>query len=492
MKLPRAGLIVGILAFLVLAYIFFPECTDDAYITLRYARNLFLGNGPVFNPGERVEGYSNFLWMAMLSAFGWAGAPMEVVMKLLSLISGLGALAMTWKFSSRFFKSGLAVMAAMILLGGSSFFALWAVDGLETVFYTFLLTLLAYLLAAEEGAPLLIGLLAGLIALTRPEGVMFSLIAAGMTAFNNKSVKQGLLVLAPAALLWGGYELFRMAYFGEPVPNTALVKVHPGLEVAMFGLRYFAGYFAQSGYVLLPFVLAGAMASTKQARLRVPAVFVLAQTVFLMVSGGDFMFGYRFVVPVMPCIAILCAAGFDWLHERVQRGAAAAALGVVVLVQPVCQYASLPAKHIGPDNLTYRASTLRSIAEFLSPRCRPQDWILISEAGIIPYYVNAQVMDYIALVSPYHSIYRPSYSSDYLFSVKPRFMVVSLLEMEDGSIRPRLWMENRILANPEMANYVHVRDFGIPNDGAFSNAGYYKYALPGARRAYFSVYERID
>jgi arabinofuranosyltransferase len=34
---------------------------DDAYITYRYARNVVRGYGPVYNPGERVEGYTNFL-----------------------------------------------------------------------------------------------------------------------------------------------------------------------------------------------------------------------------------------------------------------------------------------------------------------------------------------------------------------------------------------------------------------------------------------------
>jgi len=37
---------------------------DDAYISFRYVRNFVEGRGLVFNPGERVEGYTNFLWGA--------------------------------------------------------------------------------------------------------------------------------------------------------------------------------------------------------------------------------------------------------------------------------------------------------------------------------------------------------------------------------------------------------------------------------------------
>src|SRR5262245_55750696 len=40
---------------------------DDAFITFRFARNIAGGFGPVFNPGERVEGFSNPLYTYVLS-----------------------------------------------------------------------------------------------------------------------------------------------------------------------------------------------------------------------------------------------------------------------------------------------------------------------------------------------------------------------------------------------------------------------------------------
>ena len=40
---------------------------DDAFISFRYARNLVDGHGLVFNPGERVEGYTNFLWTVLMA-----------------------------------------------------------------------------------------------------------------------------------------------------------------------------------------------------------------------------------------------------------------------------------------------------------------------------------------------------------------------------------------------------------------------------------------
>jgi arabinofuranosyltransferase len=39
---------------------------DDPFILFRYADNLELGKGLVWNEGERVEGYTNFLWTLLM------------------------------------------------------------------------------------------------------------------------------------------------------------------------------------------------------------------------------------------------------------------------------------------------------------------------------------------------------------------------------------------------------------------------------------------
>src|SRR3954468_9274361 len=40
---------------------------DDAFISFRYADNLARGNGLVWNLGEYVEGYTNFLWTILIA-----------------------------------------------------------------------------------------------------------------------------------------------------------------------------------------------------------------------------------------------------------------------------------------------------------------------------------------------------------------------------------------------------------------------------------------
>ena len=73
---------------------------DDAFITFRYARNLADGMGPVFNPGEAVEGYTSFLWMLISSAaFALADdARALALIKVSGLLIGWWILWRTWTF----------------------------------------------------------------------------------------------------------------------------------------------------------------------------------------------------------------------------------------------------------------------------------------------------------------------------------------------------------------------------------------------------------
>ena len=59
---------------------------DDAYISFRFAANWANGLGPVWNAGERVEGYTNPLWVALAALGEWLGAPAPHLMSGLNLL----------------------------------------------------------------------------------------------------------------------------------------------------------------------------------------------------------------------------------------------------------------------------------------------------------------------------------------------------------------------------------------------------------------------
>ena len=74
---------------------------DDCFISFRYARHLVAGEGLVWNPGERVEGYTNFLWVLLMAGSLLAGIPPETSSVAIGVTSGAGLLAVILRFSAR-------------------------------------------------------------------------------------------------------------------------------------------------------------------------------------------------------------------------------------------------------------------------------------------------------------------------------------------------------------------------------------------------------
>jgi hypothetical protein len=116
---------------------------DDSYITYRYARNVARGFGPVYNPGERVEGYTNFLWMIMLAFFGTVGTPFSAIIVLsqvLGVLSGVGVIVIFFLLLRKF-STGPPELTpiAAILFAANGTFAYWCVSGMETGLFSLLL-----------------------------------------------------------------------------------------------------------------------------------------------------------------------------------------------------------------------------------------------------------------------------------------------------------------------------------------------------------------
>ena len=74
---------------------------DDAYISYRYARNFARGLGLVYNSGERIEGYTNFLWTVLLGGGIRVGLDPVALAKILGGMAACGALAMVYLLSKR-------------------------------------------------------------------------------------------------------------------------------------------------------------------------------------------------------------------------------------------------------------------------------------------------------------------------------------------------------------------------------------------------------
>ena len=321
--------------------------TDDAFISFRYVRNLLNGHGLVFNVGERVEGYSNFLWVLELAAiWGVLGIRPELVAPWLSVLFTAGTLALMLWWIARLpglRMRGLVSWCALALVCSSATFAVWtSAGGLETRQFTFFIVAAVVCLSLYRN--LRWGLLAAsailaLASLTRPEGPLIATccfawfgalqfpgalnalrrasepqavsLKSALSAMAKRIDWRGLLCLiAPFAVIVGSHFLFRYAYYGDWLPNTYYAKhVRPWYEA---GFRYLWAAALETGlYLLLPLAWCAMKARWRDARDGAYALILLiiaAHMLFLARLGGDH-FEFRPLDFYWPLLAVPAAEG---------------------------------------------------------------------------------------------------------------------------------------------------------------------------------------
>ncbi len=139
--------------------------SDDALITLRTSLNWAHGYGAVFNPGERVAGYTHPLWMALLTLLGAVSGSWIVGTLMASVILAGIALAIL-VFRSRNPWQFMTISSFVLL---SNTLVNWGTSGLEGPLAIALLSGLFVLQSSEGGLrhPLLSGLAVSLLLLCR-------------------------------------------------------------------------------------------------------------------------------------------------------------------------------------------------------------------------------------------------------------------------------------------------------------------------------------
>jgi hypothetical protein len=220
---------------------------DDAAITFAYAPNAAQGYGLVSQPFvPPVEGYSNFTWLLVMLLFNALEMfHPTVTPKLISAVLVALTCLMVY-FTLRPLPYGrTATLIGLSLVSLNTSYVMWSISGLENPLYVFLITVLVFIashLDTNKEALLyksifFAGVAASLAAMTRPDGLAYAvafaplifLLSPSFMTIRRRFVALSLYSLTVASL-YGAFLLFRLAYFGELMPNTYTMKGGPGLE----------------------------------------------------------------------------------------------------------------------------------------------------------------------------------------------------------------------------------------------------------------------
>jgi arabinofuranosyltransferase len=330
----------------------YPFITDDAYISFRYSENLARHGQLVFNLGDRVEGYTNFLWTALLGGLLKLGLRPEVMSRVLGAAFGLAGLLLVYVMA-RLYRGGRASpweAVGPLLLAASAGFAVWCSGGLETQMFTALalggMTLYLAESARRTRSWRFSGTLFALAAMTRPEGLMlFGL--TGLHRLCANLVGERRLMPRASELGWllgfflpfGIFFVWRYRYYGYPFPNTYYIKAAGASASALrWGVPYLWDFVRDNRLWVLLALLplfwprtcwARSTTGGMPANERVPvrprffwsylALIAIPFAAYVVAVGGDFMAMGRFFVPTLPLLALLAAEALRETFERPRR-----------------------------------------------------------------------------------------------------------------------------------------------------------------------------
>ena len=231
---------------------------DDAFISFRYARNLASGHGLVFNPGhERVEGFTNPLWVLALAGLDVAGAPPEATANVLSLCLTVVLWWVVARAALELLPHDASPWLALVPLAWLALtrsVAVWGTSGLETRLFEVLTLSGIFVLMREVDAtsrgerssfPWSAALL-GLAVWTRPDALLIggaSLAAAAAVLLMRRRLAARTALRYGAAFggIVGILFAVRRAYYGAWLPNTYYAKVD-GRTWWEMGTRYLAAF----------------------------------------------------------------------------------------------------------------------------------------------------------------------------------------------------------------------------------------------------------
>ncbi|MBX0326703.1 hypothetical protein K2Z83_03270 [Oscillochloris sp. ZM17-4] len=419
--LPRLGMIALALSVSFSGVIWPSWISDDAFISFRYAQNLVAGNGLVYNIGERVEGYTNFLWTIIAAGVLALGGDLVIWSYVGGVALGLAILLMTYAIAARLRGPAWGFVAALVV-GTSQSLLLYTARGagLETGLFTLLALAgsACYLFADRRPAMLATagGILA-LAAMTRPEGVMvfgITLLADSRLILAEwgrgrpvswrvylRSTLHNLQWLASAFLLiFLPYYLWRLGYYGDLLPNTFYAKTGGGLRQVLRGLSY-AGEFSLTlgGPLLLlicvPWVRGWRVTLASWRGYLLP--LALVYTAYIVAVGGDHFRGERFFVPVLPWLALLMADGLAALIPARPGRVATITLALLLAAggtAALARSALIDTTISGVDESVW---IWRDIGWWMADNTSPDASLAALGAGAVAYYSQHPVIDLLGL-----------------------------------------------------------------------------------------------
>ena len=286
---------------------------DDAFISFRVVDNFVNGYGLVWNTAERVQVFTNPLWVLVISLLYYFTSEIYFTSIFLSILLTIISLII---ISFRLSGTLLAIILAITVLTLSKSFTDYTTSGLENPMTYLLITLFywQFLKSRNVFADFLkLCFIASLMSLNRMDTVLFC-IPALTYSFLKMPWKTGIyasLIGFSPFIVW---ELFAVIYYGFALPNTFYAKLQNGVpasELIVQGIVYYLDSLNLDPITLLMigFGIVTAIYTRRTKEIFLAAGLVL-YLLYIVRIGGDFMSGRFFAVPLLGSVMLFVASGY--------------------------------------------------------------------------------------------------------------------------------------------------------------------------------------
>jgi len=435
---------------------------DDDAILYRYGANLARGLGLVFNPGERVEGYTAPPLVFFHALVEFARVDHVLASRALGIASYVGlvlALSAAWRTALP--KSTVPWPA--LLAATMPAIAFHANAGLGTLLTAALVAqwMLGELRrsvaesaprearraadippqtsrrghraadiaprTSRRGHPAAADVALGFACLLRPEMSLLMLAVVARLGWKHEWKRAAVTCAPPLAWL-----AFRLAYYGAWVPNTYSAKNLPLLEDLARGWAYLidqalAVPFLPLGVILV--VVAWVHANSAPPLARELAVALLLAVLGVVAVGGDYMPLGRMLIPSAPIFLLAMTL------QIVRRFEGVVSLPAVLFV------AVMGAMQVGQFQRAEREASLdqlerrwQAIGVALRERAAPQTRVATQAIGFVGYESRLPILDMLGLVDPVIAHGAPhleaemkghtKYDAEYVLSRRPDIVLL--------------------------------------------------------------------
>lgn len=327
---PGAATILPVLALPLTGLLLFASAgRDDAYITF-WAGQALARFGHIVNyNGEFLEQSSSLAQVVLLGlAARIVPLPVSELGLVIAVLFGCAAVVMTGRLAREL--SPDSAVPARWLAATAAGLVYWSFGGLETSMAAFIYGAYAVVLARAVVSPLTpamavaVTVLSGVLAAVRPEGaVLGAAVLAGLWVWSlwfqpddRAGRPSGALTFASLVLVavTGSLELWRHwdtgAWFAQPVTAKAgsldLGKLVDGIRyLGTGGARVDGLVWVLAGVAALYWLLAAGRRRRVEPVVMVASLFVAGGYAFILLNGGDWMEGHRFMVPLLPAAVVL-------------------------------------------------------------------------------------------------------------------------------------------------------------------------------------------